>query len=571
MVRFFIILTLLLFSSISGTYAAGTKNVWVLHSYHQGWPWTDHITKGIQSVFSPFGKEILIYYDYLDLHRASDDALADAATYFQRKLDHIAMDVIIVSDDGALQFLDKYGDRLAPGTPVVFCGINSEPQRSLFGDRELTGVVEQIDHLGALDLMLRLHPECRRIVALVDRKAISPFALDELEKAIAKINQRVSVDTWQDIPWSRMPAKLVALTPGDLVYLLGFDHDRSGNAAIASEVADLVVRWSPVAVYTPLDLYLGRGVVGGLVNSGSGQGAQAGRMALRVLSGEAAADIPVADQVPHPYLFDGRALQRFDIDADQVPEQSEIIHQQPVFWLRHGIFFVCLVAALLLLSSLLLLLLMRQRSKQSSLVQINTDLDGRIREKSVHLQIVNQKLKKQSLTDGVTGIPNRRYIYQRLVEEIKKARRYNVSLALVLFDIDGFKKIYDQHGYVLGERILRDVGHTIKRNMREIDLVGRYGGEAFLVILPNTTLEQARCTAERVRKKIAGLSWEQGEVKVTVSGGLTQFVDQTPPELVQRVDDLLDAAKGGGGNRIADGGDTGSLGGGVIPLPEFER
>ncbi len=571
MVRFFIILTLLLFSANTCPSAAEAKNVWVLHSYHQGWPWTDHITKGIQSVFSPFGKEILIYYDYLDLHRASDDALADAAAYFHRKFNHIPLDVIIVSDDGALQFLDKYSDRLAPGTPIVFCGINREPQRSLFGNRELTGVVEQIDHLGTLELMLRLHPDCRRIVALIDRKAVSPFTLDELEKAIAKIKQRVSVDTWQDTAWSRMPAKLVALTPVDLVYLLAFDHDRSGNAAGASEDADLVVRWSPVAVYSPVDLYLGRGVVGGVVNSGTRQGAQAGRMALRILSGEAAADIPVVVQAPRSYLFDGRALQRFHINADQLPEQSEIIHPQPVFWVRHGIFFICLVAALLLLSSILLLLLLRQRSKQSSLVQINTDLDGRIREKSVHLQIVNQKLKKQSMTDGVTGIPNRRYIYQRLVEEIKKARRYNVPLALVLFDIDGFKRTYDQRGYVLGEQILRDVGRTIKRNMREIDLVGRYGGEAFLVILPNTTLEQARCTAERVREKIAALSWEQGEVKVTISGGLTEFVDQTPPEMVQRADDLLDAAKRDGGNCIAAGGDAGGQGGGVVPLPEFNR
>lgn len=571
MSRFFIILMLLLFSANTRSFAAESKSVWVLHSYHQGWPWTDRITEGIQSEFKPFGKEILLYFDYLDLHRASGDALTDVAEYFQRKLDSTPMDVIIASDDGALQFLDKYGDRLAPGVPIVYCGINNESQLTLSGGRQVTGIVERIDHLGTLELMLRLHPNSRRIVVLIDSKAVSPFTLAQLEKAVDEIKPRISVDVWQDMDWARMPAKLVTLVPGDLVYLLAFDHDRSGNAVRATEVADLVVRWSRVAVYTPLDLYLGRGVMGGVVNSGVRQGAQAGRMALRILSGEEAEDISVADQLPRTYLFDGRALQRFSFDADQLPEQSEIIHPQPVFWLRHGLFFICLVVALLIVCSALLLLLLRERRKQSNLVQINTDLDGRIREKSVHLQIVNQKLKKQSLTDGVTGIPNRRYIYQRLVEEIKKARRYNIPLVLVLFDIDGFKKIYDQRGYVLGEHILRDVGRTIKRNMREIDLVGRYGGEAFLVILPNTTLDQGRYTAERVHKKIAALSWEQGEVSVTLSGGLVQFGDQTPPELVQRVDDLLGRAKEGGGNRIADAGDGNGQGGGVIPLPESNR
>ena len=419
--------------------------------------------------------------------------------------------------------------------------------------------------------MLRLHPNSRRILVLVDRKAVSPFTLEQLEKAVDEIRPRISVDLWKDMDWSRMPAKLVALAPGELIYLLAFDHDRSGNAAEAAEVADLVVRWSRVAVYTPLDLYMGRGGVGGVVNSGVRQGAQAARMALRILSGEAVADIPVSRQLKRPYIVDGRALQRFHIDRGLLPEQSEIIHPQPVFWARHGLFFICLVAALLLVCIGLLILLLRERRKQSNLVQINTDLDGRIREKSVHLQLVNQKLKKQSLTDGVTGIPNRRYIYQRLVQEVKKARRYNVPLALVLFDIDGFKKIYDQNGYVLGEHILRDVGRTIKRNLREIDLVGRYGGEAFLVILPNTTLDQGRCTAERVRGKVTALSWEQGSVVVTLSGGLVQFEDQTPPEMVQRADDLLDQAREVGGNRIVDGGDNNGQGGGVIPLSESNR
>ena len=127
MLRSFIIITLLLLSANSYTCAAETKSVWVLHSYNQGWPWTDRITEGIESIFDPFSKEIRLYYDHLDLHRASDSTLGAAAEYFQRKLDHIPVDVIIASDDGALQFLHKYGERLAPGTPIVFCGINTDP------------------------------------------------------------------------------------------------------------------------------------------------------------------------------------------------------------------------------------------------------------------------------------------------------------------------------------------------------------------------------------------------------------------------------------------------------------
>lgn len=92
-----------------------------------------------------------------------------------------------------------------------------------------------------------------------------------------------------------------------------------------------------------------------------------------------------------------------------------------------------------------------------------------------------------------------------------------------------------------------------------------------MVILPNTVLDQGRISAERVKKKIALLSWEKGEVTVTLSGGLVQFKDQTPPEMVQRADDLLNHAKRAGGNRIADSKDANGQGRGVIPWPESNR
>ncbi|WP_054032962.1 GGDEF domain-containing protein [Desulfatitalea tepidiphila] len=569
MVRLFVILMVWLFAVNAN--AGEPKNVWVLHSYHQGWTWTDRITEGIQSVFEPFGKDISLYYDYLDLHRANEAVVADLIVYFKTKLSRIPIDVIIVSDDGALQFIATHGPQLAPAIPIVFCGINNRDALPPTGQLRATGMAEQIDHAATFALMLRLHPNCRRVVVIVDRRGMQPVLLDELENSLAGLKERALVEVWNDVDWERLPANLVALTPNDLVYLFAFDHDRRGNVAHAKEVIDMVVRWSPVAVYSPVDFYFGKGIVGGAINSAHHQGIQAGRTALRILSGEAVEGMATDIGLSRQLRVDGRALHRFGIKSGQLPENTEIVFPQPVFWVRHGIYSIGLVALLLVFSGMLLVMVLRQRRKQSNLLQINTDLDGRIREKSIHLQIVNQKLKKQSMTDGVTGIPNRRYIYQRLVEEVKKARRYNMPLAIVLFDIDGFKKIYDERGYVLGESVLRDVGRCIKRNMREIDLVGRYGGEAFLVILPNTSAAQGQLMAERIREKVAALSWEQGEVKVTLSGGLTFFNDETPPELVQRADDLLAAVKRSGGNRIAVARGAGGQGGEVILLPDHHR
>jgi diguanylate cyclase (GGDEF)-like protein len=192
---------------------------------------------------------------------------------------------------------------------------------------------------------------------------------------------------------------------------------------------------------------------------------------------------------------------------------------------------------------LLCVAVLRQKRKQRQLVEINAALDTRVRERSAQLQLVHQKLKKQSLIDGVTGLPNRRQSYQRFVEEVKKAQRYGHALSIILLDIDWLKGINLEHGYALGDMILRDVGHAIRRAVREIDLVGRYGGEEFLVILPNTAIDNCRGTAERIQQTVASLRWEQGEVRITVSASMAQLKNHTPADLLKQVSDLLAETK----------------------------
>ncbi len=543
------LLWMIILAIASNAQAEVTRHVMVLHSYHQGWEWSDHITSGIQSVFAPFQKDISVNYEYLDLDsQPSEEYLESLAAFYSVKLKKNRPDVLIVAGGGALQFVRHYVSTSTKDTPVVFCGIDTYA-RATDGSRE-TGVLAQLDHQATFSLMLRQHPACRRIYCLVDKTNVDLAFLAMLDSLLAQSANKVSAEIWQTPQSEELPAKLLALDPQDLIYLLAFDPDQSASATRSSAYINEIRRWSPAAAYSPLEFYLDKGIVGGRITSGFRQGETAAQMALRILSGDRVQDIAVVTQSPNDYVFDGRALNRRGISTARLPAGSRILHPPPRFWARQAIWLLVLGAGLLMAALLFWGLIMRQKQKQQHLSQLNVELDSRIREKTVQLQLANQKLKKKALTDPLTGLLNRRSLIQRLAEEIKKARRYEYALTIILLDIDQFKKVNEAHGYAVGDKVLRDVGQAIRNGARDIDLVGRYGGEEFLVILPNTDNLQALNAAERIRRKVSLLRWEQ-PFQVVLSGGLAQLDDHSPAGLIQAAGVQLLTAKSCGGNRMA--------------------
>jgi two-component system cell cycle response regulator len=175
------------------------------------------------------------------------------------------------------------------------------------------------------------------------------------------------------------------------------------------------------------------------------------------------------------------------------------------------------------------------------------------------LQENYQKSLALALTDGLTGLYNRRYLSAHLVGLFAGVGESAQGPALLLFDIDWFKRVNDSHGHAAGDAVLKEVANRVLRHVRGFDLVARYGGEEFVVVLPETPLPVALVVAERMRSVIAEKPIEVGEqhVAITISIGvaMTRDAQETPESLLRRADEALYAAKHGGRNciRIADG------------------
>lgn len=170
---------------------------------------------------------------------------------------------------------------------------------------------------------------------------------------------------------------------------------------------------------------------------------------------------------------------------------------------------------------------------------------------------MHNRIKSLSVIDGLTQLYNRRYIMEIFKNEFNKSIRYGTSLSLVMIDIDDFKKINDTHGHLSGDIVLKVLSAIIMRSLRKVDLPGRYGGEEFILILPETDKEKALTVSERIRQQVEENRFKTmaGEIiAVTVSIGLADFSDleskNNELELVKIADSRLYKAKRTGKNKV---------------------
>jgi diguanylate cyclase (GGDEF)-like protein len=177
--------------------------------------------------------------------------------------------------------------------------------------------------------------------------------------------------------------------------------------------------------------------------------------------------------------------------------------------------------------------------------------------------IKNAKLYEMAITDGLTKLYIRRHFIQRFEEELRRSKRYKHDLSLVMIDIDHFKLLNDKYGHQAGDEVLVETARVFRRMVRATDIVGRYGGEEFCIVLSETGMEGAAIISERLRGEVEAMeiTYEHFKIKATISLGIATFPihAESPDQLIRNADMALYAAKNSGRNRLC-----------LAPLPKEE-
>jgi len=202
------------------------------------------------------------------------------------------------------------------------------------------------------------------------------------------------------------------------------------------------------------------------------------------------------------------------------------------------------------------------------LIQTGAECDMRIREieqrmqrlrhENLELIVQNRVLSEVSSRDSLTGLYNRWYVLEKIDVELNRSVRHGSPMSVLMLDIDHFKRINDSFGHTAGDEVLRTVGQVLRESCRVYDVPGRYGGEEFCIVLPETRVGNTTTVAERIRRRLAAASMPVGSTSVTVTASIgIAGMDCVPEEgvlssgdLIERADRALYSAKHLGRNRI---------------------
>ncbi|MCY1634697.1 MULTISPECIES: sensor histidine kinase [Marinifilum] len=312
------------YSSPSNDPQAENKKILILHSYHEGFNWTDRIMEGINSVFEQENVELFV--NYMDTKRLVDeDYFSLLYQIYKQKYAKLQFDAILSSDDHALNFLLHYKEDLFPGVPLVFCGINDFQPERIENHKNITGTFETYDVLGTINLIRKLHPNLSSIAVINDASISGQAFLNRVNRAEQILKDSLQIEYLSNLSKDSLQIRLSQLPKNCAVIWGIYIQTPSGNVLTHKESINLVKQSTKLPVYCIWDV-VESGVIGGKITSPFYQGEKASKMIMQILAGEDISKMEISGS-PMIYKFDHTMLKKYDISEDDLPSNRVIINK----------------------------------------------------------------------------------------------------------------------------------------------------------------------------------------------------------------------------------------------------
>ncbi|MBU4525814.1 MAG: PAS domain S-box protein [Desulfomicrobium sp.] len=318
-----------------------SQSILIVHSYHQGFRWTDSIMEGMLDVLQKEAPDAGIHVEYLDSKRLPQETFNPLFDeILRRKFSTTTPTVILVSDDAAFDLMLALRDKHYPGVPLVFCGVNNFNDERLAGHMAVTGVTEDFDIKGTVEIALKLHPNAKHMAVISDSTETGEINRQRFLQAAPEFSDRVDIFELFDLSTEELSSQLKSIPEDSFILNLSFFRDRLGQSYSTREGNHIVASLSDLPIYSCWDYFLDGDAVGGLVVSGRQQGEASALMAAKVLKGLEAEDIPILRESPNVYMFDYGVMERFGIREAALPKGSVVINKSQTLFSQYGIWVI---------------------------------------------------------------------------------------------------------------------------------------------------------------------------------------------------------------------------------------
>ncbi len=383
--------------------ASSSHNVLYINSYALGYSWSDSIVSGIQNELSK-NPDVQIFIEFLDAKRFGNSHAESIFLLMKSKYHNIKFDVVITSDNDALDFFLLYGDQLAPGVPVVFCGINNIGDYN-FQNSRYYGIIDGVDIRTEINLIVKLMPDIRKLYFITDNGTTSLLNLSQTRKLEPEYKGRLQFVYLQNYSLDSLRQAVQRFEPGNAIALINYYNDKDGSPLPVVSIYKEIIALSPVPAFVDFEAMLGHGIAGGIINSGSAYGQQTANLALQFIRNPGFVPENRIILPEGTYFFDNAVLQKFNISRELLPSQSTIINL-PQKEIKANIIYILgliLLVCLLITIVLILYFSIKKRKKAEALIQQKLEeirgknlqlgkIQSRLNETNIQLEEVNKHL-----------------------------------------------------------------------------------------------------------------------------------------------------------------------------------
>jgi signal transduction histidine kinase len=301
-----------------------------------GSPGNALVDRGIRSTFGSGSLErVEIHNEYLDVSRSPDSAYqADQARFLSRKYSGRKIDLVIAGLASGLDYASKYRDEAFPNAPIVFCAVDQKEVETRQLAPDVVGVPIKMDLAASLGLALGSLPNTQRVFVVVGKSKFDNDWEAESRERFHAFADKVELVYLAGLPMAQLLEQVGKLPENSLIYYLHVFEDGDGNVHMPADVVERLAAAANAPMFSHVDSYIGRGIVGGRVFSFEAEGRHAAQLGLRILAGEKPERIGIQPASENAYVFDGRQLDRWGISETSLPEGSAVRYKERNLWDR---------------------------------------------------------------------------------------------------------------------------------------------------------------------------------------------------------------------------------------------